>query len=442
MQAKPHKEPSPTLKIIQDLAPLSRVFCSPDYDFSLDYLQKLLPNPKLFSYKKEDEHNGWQIPPRWVLAESWIKDKDGNLCYNGLHHPLATISYSASFAGFIKGSELKKHLFSCRHDPERISFHFRNSYRPWDREWGFSVPTAILDAIQNEELYEVCIRTEEAMGELKILEAQTGKGQSGLKFVFVAHLDHPGMANDDLAGVAAGVELLRRLSKKDLRHSYHLLVVQELIGSQFYLQDFRKRNPEQRPFFEGLFLEMPGTDTPLALQASMNGQSLLEDALKSALDTSKLPFRQGKFKCIIGNDESIFEAYGVPMASLSRYPFEEYHTDADNASLMDEKALEEYVSILEQSVDLLEKTSFYQKIFDGVICLSNPSYNLYIDSGQPAFEAMPPAEILNLRQIMDYLPLAQEIFGAHQLSQLFSVPLEQVQDYLSKWVKAGLLKEL
>ena len=31
------------MKIIEDLAPLNRVFCSADYDKSIDYLTRILP---------------------------------------------------------------------------------------------------------------------------------------------------------------------------------------------------------------------------------------------------------------------------------------------------------------------------------------------------------------------------------------------------------------
>ena len=81
-----------------------------------------------------------------------------------------------------------------------------------------------------------------------------------------------------------------------------------------------------------------------------------------------------------------------PMASLSRYPYPEYHSDKDNISIIDPAMLEESVDILLKGVLELDRSTLMRKKFEGVLALSNPAYNLYVDPGQPAFGSVAPAQ--------------------------------------------------
>jgi len=53
------------------------------------------------------------------------------------------------------------------------------------------------------------------------------------------------------------------------------------------------------------------------------------------------------------------------MPSLSRFPFPEYHTNYDNISIIQEQSLDEYISVLEESVWQLENETMYMKLFKG-----------------------------------------------------------------------------
>jgi aminopeptidase-like protein len=425
------------LNIIRDLAPLNRVFCSSDYDTSIEYLHKAIPST-VHELRAQDEIAGWVIPPKWDVEESYVLH-DGKVLIDGRKSALSTIAYSAPFAGMVSGAELKNHVYCSRNNPERTVFHFRNSYRPWAREWGFSTTRSVFDSIRDEGMYRVCIKTREKEGYLKVLESHAGDPNSELRIVFVAHLDHPGMANDDLAGVATGIELMKRLAKKPLKYSYTLLCVQEMIGSQLFLNKFAKA----RGFTEGMFLEMPGTGTPLLLQGSFAGNSILEALAQSHMDSEKIPYRKGEFMSIVGNDEAVFESFGIPMSSLSRFPYPEYHTDLDTAELMDPGRLQEYVDILESTVNGIESGAAYRKKFQGVACLSNPAYGMYIDSGQPAFGIAPGAGTMAMRGIMERIPVMKGLIHAAQLHSHFpSAPIAAISHYLNEYERHGLLEKI
>lgn len=415
--------------IMEALWRLNRNFCSDDYDKSLDFLQKILPFT-IHEYKNSTPHKGWAIPPHCNLIKGEIK-LNNEVVYSA-DHPLKLIGLSAPFKGNVSFEELKEHLHFDKRDPSRIPFHFRQFYRPWERDWGFCVSENFLKTLK-PACYDVEIVTEEKEGTLKVAEyVHEGLNQAG--FVFVAHLDHPGMANDDLAGVAVAVEFFKKLSQHKTKFSWRLVLVQEMIGSVYFL-DHTLKDPSK--CVEGCFLEMLGSRTPLALQHSRGGATTLERTLKRVIEDLKLPFNEGPFRSIVCNDEAIWESAGIPMCSLSRYPYPEYHSDHDNLSIIDKGVLNSSAQLLLETALLLDKMTLIEKKFTGTYALSHPDYNLYVDPGQPAFQtkASSPA----LRKLMDEMPLLPAYTFAETLSGDLGLPLEETLDYLKLWEKKGLV---
>ena len=68
--------------------------------------------------------------------------------------------------------------------------------------------------------------------------------------------------------------------------------------------------------------------------------------MKTSLDLLGLSFRIGPFGTILINDEYIWENYGIPMLSFSRFPYPEYHSSRDNMEIISEKSLNEAADAL------------------------------------------------------------------------------------------------
>ncbi|WP_246163577.1 DUF4910 domain-containing protein [Oryzomonas sagensis] len=422
------------MEILHDLTPLNRVICSSDYDRTIEYLRKILPF-RVIEYHADEEYNGWVIPPKWDVKEAKIL-KDGQVIYDGKWHALAVISLSQRFHGKVGLQELKRHLHYDHRYDDSITFHFRQLFRSWQREWGFCVPKTFYDGLQEGE-YEVVIETEESQGSLKMLEF-THRGELGETFTFCANLDHPGVANDGLAGVVAGIELFRRLAGKNTKFTYKLVLAQGIMGTEYYLGKQDKN--ERGRILECACLWMLGSQTGLALQESRGADSNLEQAMAAVMGGQGIPYRRGAFESIIINDEYIWEAYGIPSCSLSRMPYPEYHSSRDNCSLMSEACLEEAVGVLEKTVELLEASSLVYKTFEGNICLSNPRYDLYIDLGQVAFGDAPSDERRKMRLLMDLIPTLQRPVTTKSLADRVGLEEACVSDYLSRWAAKGLLE--
>ena len=418
----------------RDLAPLNRVFCSDGYDKSIEYLSGILPF-KVIEYTAADEHNGWAIAPRWDVAEARII-KNGRVIYDAAANALSVIALSKSFRGRVSCEELKGHLhFDQRYD-DAVPFHFRQMYRPWERDWGFCVPRKFYDSLELGE-YEVVIDTRESDGVLKLLEF-THPGKLDEAIVIAAHLDHPGMANDDLAGCVVGVELFRRLQSRKTKYTYKLFLHQEVIGSEYYLG--KMSDADRGRILESLFLEMLGTRTRLALQFSRDGAATIERALAAAANEMALSHHSGPSGSIIAVGDYVWESYGIPMAVLSRYPYPEYHCDRDNFAIMCGESLEEAVELLLKAIEKIETTSLVFKKFRGNICASNPKYGLYVDPGQAAFGGFSEDKtIKGLRALMDLIPAINRPITLRQLAEKAGLSEEAAAPYLNKWMEKGLI---
>jgi aminopeptidase-like protein len=422
--------------IIEDLYLTNRNFCSDDYDNVLAYIHRLLPAATILRYENPSVLKGWMIPPKWNLITATISQND-EILLDASNHPLSVIGLSSSFSGEVSGAELKKHLHYKTHfdsiEDDVIPFHFSQFYRPWNRNWGFCVSNVFYKNIKDEEQYVVNIQTEEKDGYLDVLE-YTLPGESDLTIVFVAHLDHPGMANDDLAGCAVGIELFHELAKSKKKYTYKLLLVQEIIGSVYYLENLKEE--ERSKIRAGLFLEMLGTEGELKLQCS-NSYNPLESLIvrqfkdKHGNDLSNYVFG---FRELIGNDEIVFESFDIPMSSLSRFPYPEYHTSKDNLSIISEKRLKESLVFLTELCGQFEKTTFVERNDLGIYALSNPEYNLYVkpDSSKSANG--------DLRKLMDYLFFIDSPHSIQDLASRFNLALEVVEPYILECIKRGVLK--
>ena len=421
------------MQILRDLTPLDRAVCSRGYDRAVEYLCEELPF-RMISIPSSFQHNGWVIPPSWDVEEARIV-KDGHTVYNGANHPLGVIALSSSFSGKVSLEVLKSHLHYDHRDPDSIPFHYRQQFRSWSRDWGFCLPKRIFDQLVPGE-YEVIIRTAETPGAMKILECKH-QGALDSTIVLGGNLDHAGVANDGLAGCVVGMEVLQRLQGRRTKFSYKLVLSPGIIGSELYLAGLTQ--VERSQLLEGIFLEMLGSATPLAVQDSRRSMVSTLHALRGSLDALGLPYRTGPFESIIVNDEYVWENYGIPMLSLSRFPYPEYHSSRDNVEIIREESLNDAVEALIGTVERLEASPIVLKKFVGNICLSNPQYDLYVDYGQIALGDSLSEQRRRLRHLMDFVPALDRPVSVKALADHIGLEEGEALEYLGRWAEKGLI---
>jgi aminopeptidase-like protein len=309
-------------------------------------------------------------------------------------------------------------------------------FRSWIRDWGFCIPKRLYDTLVPGD-YEVAIRTVESPGTLKILEYKH-RGSLDFAIALGGNLDHAGAANDGLAGCVVGMEALRRLEGRKTKLTYSLVLSPGIIGSELYLAGL---SPSERGhILEGIFLEMLGSATPLAVQEPRRSMVSVLHSLKSSISGLGLPFRTGPFESVIVNDEYLWENYGIPMVSFSRFPYPEYHSSRDTVDRIQESSLNEAVESLLGAINRLEASPMILKKFQGNICLSNPQYDLYMDYGQIALGENATDRRRKMRSLMDFIPSLDRPVTVEAVASHIGLPEDAVLEYLQRWAAKGLVE--
>jgi aminopeptidase-like protein len=267
-------------------------------------------------------------------------------------------------------------------------------FKYYERDWGLCCSQRLRDSLRDPQ-YRVRIRTSFSYGTLKVGEIVV-PGRTDDTIVLAAHLCHPGMANDDLSGVAVAIGVMRELlresrqaleapdGKPPRRYTYRLLILPETIGSLAYLSDHQALVPRMKG---GLFLEMLGLENPHALQLSFAGDTDVDACFVSALRRHDPSGWTGPYRTLLGNDERQFNAPGmrVPMLSLMRvlapdapdYPYREYHSSEDTPAIVSPARLAESRDLVLQMIDELERSRVPINRFAGELCCSR--YGVHID---------------------------------------------------------------
>ncbi len=424
-------------EIIEELYLTNRAFITDDYDKCLRYIDENILPLEYHEYPSGKEiWNSWIVPKKWIVKEAYV-ETDGKRIVDFADHPLHLINYSDPFEGHVSVEELKNHLYHHPEIPEAIPFHFRLNYRPWDSEWGFCVSKELYDELNKDEYY-VKIDTEFEDGQLKVGEHHL-EGEKEDTILLVAHLDHTGMVEDDLSGVVVGLEVMNRLrERKNTKYSYKLLIVPEILGSAAYLEE-NESLPENVKY--GIFLEMLGLENRLALQKSFEEDTRMDRIAEYVLERGRDEYKIDGFRKVICNDELIFESpgYEIPMISISRYPYPEYHTHLDNPEITSEDRLQESVEYILSILDIFEKDFTPIRKFKGIPSLANPKYDLYIDPGQPAVAGTTIISE-NLKVFRD--TLFRYLEGEHSvfdIAEEFDLPFDYVLEYFKKFKDKKLI---
>jgi aminopeptidase-like protein len=178
-----------------------------------------------------------------------------------------------------------------------------------------------------------------------------------------AHNCHPHQANDDVSGVAVGIEVMQRLAVLPKRwYSYRLLVAPELIGPIFWLDDL---GDDASDIAYAILLKSVGNDAPLRLQDSFRGDSPLDAVAHHVFGQQYGSCDSGAYREVYGNDETVFEApgYEIPTISVTRYPFPSYHTDKDTPETLSEARLQDTVETVSEICLGLERNICLERRF-------------------------------------------------------------------------------
>ena len=396
----------------------------------------------LFRIASGDSFNGWVVPQNWRVKRAKLF-RDGHEVFDGTENALGVGYYSKSFSGDLDWEELERHLVTNPRLPDACMFHCMWQYRPWDADWVLSMPYRIYEAL-GPGRYRVELETEYEPGEMLVAHTEV-PGRSEKIIVFNSNTCHPHMANDGFAGTAVLVRLMQWLRERDNYYTYRLVVGPEHLGSVFYLRD--RPHEEIDRMVGGVFEEMPGTSGPLKATSTFNGGHLLDRAFANVLAHHARAFELVPWRKGAGNDETVWEApgYEIPFVELTRCesqfdPYPEYHSSLDVPDLMNPAQLAETLDVLKRVVSVIERDAFVRRTFNGLICLSNPQYGLYMERPDPSVTKDLEADAEKWGHLLDCM--FRYMDGDHtvlDIAEKHDLDFDRLYRYLQKFEEKGLV---
>ena len=277
---------------------------------------------------------------------------------------------------------LQPHLHFSEKRPAAIPWEFKY----YERDWGFCLSKDLYDTLPRDAQYHAVIRSEfhnEPDQGLRVgsglIQPDPPHRRNPGEMIVCTHVCHPYQANDDAAGVVTAIEVARRLAAEPLPTGslgVRFLFCPETIGSIAYLAHHEALLPRLRA---GIVLEMTGNQNDLILQRSRQDNHLIDRIALQALTNGTASFREGAFGQVIANDERVLNGPGVniPTISLSRWPYDEYHTTDDNLDIIFEDRLQEAADIVEETIRIYASNYVPHRNFRGPVFLSG--HGLWVD---------------------------------------------------------------
>jgi aminopeptidase-like protein len=296
----------------------------------------------------------WTIPPEWNIRDAWIKNARGERVVDFRASNLHVVSYSVPVRRRMSLAELRPHLFSLPEHPDWIPY--RTSY--YAESWGFCLTHRRLLELPEGE-YEVCIDSSLQPGSLTYGECLL-EGEGREEVLFSCHVCHPSLCNDNLSSNALAAMLGHLLAGVQRRYSYRFLFVPGTIGSITWLA---RNETGLARITHGLVLATVGDAGPVRYKRSRRGNAMIDRVAAHVLRTSGVPHAIVDFSPW-GYDERQYcsPAFDLPVGCLSRTPhdeYPEYHTSADDLTLVSPGALAASLDTVLAILEALEHDGTY-----------------------------------------------------------------------------------
>ncbi len=371
----------------------------------------------------------WVVPNEWNIIEAWIENEDGVRIVDFANNNLHVVGYSIPVDREIPLEELLARIHSLPEMPDAIPYV--TSY--YKETWGFCMTHRQRSAMRPGN-YRVKINSTLAPGTLTYGELFI-RGKSEKEIFISTYICHPSMANNELSGPVVSAWLARWLSGRENYYSYRFIFIPETIGAIVYLS--RNLAQLRSNMLAGFVLSCVGDERAWSLVSSRYANTYADKLAKRVADKMQLnPIVYSYLER--GSDERQFGAPGVdlPLVTFCRSKFgeyPEYHTSADDLSLVTAAGLNGSLEYLKNIVLEAEENRLYR-----VTTLGEP---------QLGKRGMYPTtstrdsihQIKDLRNIIAY---ADGLNDVHTISAITSVPYEQVKHTLQRLVDAGIAEEL
>lgn len=411
------------------LFPIGRSLTGEGVRQSLGMIKELVPELEIREIPSGTQVFDWTIPQEWEIRHAYIEDEAGNRIVDYEVNNLHVIGYSTPVDGYVDLEELLNYIRVEDEQPDVIPY-VTSYYSP---RYGFCMSKRQRDALK-PGTYHMVIDSRLFDGVLNYAELLL-PGKTEKEVLLSTYICHPSMANNELSGPVLVTWLANWLKTIDRNLTYRIVIVPETIGSIAYLS--RNLDAMRKNTIAGFVLTCVGDDRTYSYLESRNGNTLSDRVLTNVLKDVYPEYKTYSY-LDRGSDERQYNAPGVdlPVCDFCRskygeYP--EYHTSADDMSLISPRGLSGAYHVMTQVLAALEMNGFYR-----VNCLCEPQLGkrgLYPTESRKGIYH----EVKKLTNLIAYADGERDLI---EISTKIGVPLVELIPIVEKLVAAGLLDKL
>lgn len=416
--------------LADELFPLCRSITGKGTRDTLLRLKKEVPEINIYEVKSGTKVFDWTVPNEWSIEEAYIENSNGERVVDFRDNNLHVVGYSTPIDEVVSLDVLNQHLYSLPEHPDWIPYV--TSY--YKERWGFCLTHNQRMSLVEDD-YHVVIKSSLFSGSLSYGELLI-PGKSEKEILLSTYVCHPSMANNELSGPVVQLQLAKwLLSQKEIKYSYRLVWIPETIGSITYLSRHLEEMKEK--VIAGFVLTCVGDERAVSYVGSRKEDTLADIAAKNVLHFMAPDYKYYNF-LHRGSDERQYNSprVNLPVCSIccSKYhEYPEYHTSADDMTLITPKGLERAYSIYKAVIEAIEHNVKYR-----VNCYCEP---------QLGPRGLYPTESFNrssvsVKDMMDFIAYADGTMDLFEISNLIDVPVSRLHEIAVKLTDAELFSEV
>jgi aminopeptidase-like protein len=342
------------MALAEELYPICRSITGKGARQTLAILQRYLPI-KVNEVPSGTAVLDWTVPREWNIRDAYIARQDGTRVVDFRASNLHVVQYSRPIDALMPLAELRPYLHTLPDQPDWVPY--RTSY--YAENWGFCLTHRQLSSL-TDGLYRVVIDADLEPGHLTYGELAI-PGESDDTVLFSCHICHPSLANDNLSGIAVATMLARHIATLRRRYSYSFLFIPGTIGSLTWLA---RNEGKIARITHGLVLSCLGDAGGMTYKQSRRGNAAIDRIVAHVLRHDEAPHRIRPF-IPYGYDERQYcsPGFDLPVGCLMRTPngeYPEYHSSADNLSLLRPESLAHSLAVLQQIMAVIEGDGVYR----------------------------------------------------------------------------------
>lgn len=411
----------------EKLFPIGRSLTGEGVRQSLLLIKEQIPELEIHSVPSGTQVFDWTIPPEWEIEDGYIEDEQGHRVIDYHVNNLCVMGYSTPVDKYVDLPELLSYIRIEENQPDVIPYV--TSY--YSRRFAFCMSKNQRDSLKPGR-YHMVIKSRLFDGVLNYGELIL-PGTSSQEVLLSTYICHPSMANNEISGPVLITWLSKWLKTINRNLSYRIVIAPETIGSITYIS--KNLSTLKQHIVAGFVLTCVGDNRTYSYLQTRKGDTLSDRVMKNILSFSHPDYKIYSY-LERGSDERQYNAPGVdlPVCDFCRskygeYP--EYHTSADDMTLISPEGFEGSYDVMKQVLNALERNHYYR-----VTCLCEPQLGkrgLYPTVSRKGIYA----EVKKLTNLIAYSDGTEDLI---QISSRIGVPIKELIPLLDKLLEAGLLE--